>query len=202
MCSTPLDVCTASVTGFSNKTATLTVTGKKAGTVNMTVNLMTSDGSLMATKMITVNVTGSNDVYTISYNANGGSGAPASQSKKYGQSVVLSDLVPKKPGYSFLGWATKSAATEPEYAPGDTYTANANLTLYAVWKLDPPVLRAVAVNRVPNKTVFYLGENFTTDGMQLQLIYHRLYPGSFQHRSQMMWQEIGDADNSYNLLII
>lgn len=71
--------------------------------------------------------------YTISYNANGGSSAPASHSKYYGENITLSDTKPKREGYSFLGWAT-SASDSVAYAAGATYSGNANLTLYAKWQ--------------------------------------------------------------------
>lgn len=72
--------------------------------------------------------------YTISYNANGGSGAPASQTKYYGKTLALSGTKPTRTGYSFLGWSTSSTATSATYAAGASYTGNANATLYAVWK--------------------------------------------------------------------
>ncbi len=71
--------------------------------------------------------------YTVSYNANGGSGAPSSQSKTYDVSLTLSYTEPTRSGYDFKGWATSSSATSATYQPGDTYTANASVTLYAVW---------------------------------------------------------------------
>ena len=74
------------------------------------------------------------NVYTISYDANGGSNAPSNQTKIYGQSITLSSSKPIRTGYTFQGWATTSSATTATYQPGATYTANANLTLYAVWK--------------------------------------------------------------------
>lgn len=37
--------------------------------------------------------------YTVSYNANGGSGAPSSQTKFYGSDLTLSDTVPTRSGY-------------------------------------------------------------------------------------------------------
>lgn len=73
--------------------------------------------------------------YTISYNANGGSGAPGSQTKTYGAALTLSSAVPARTGYSFLGWSTSSTATTATYAAGGSYTANASATLYAVWQL-------------------------------------------------------------------
>ena len=72
--------------------------------------------------------------YTISYNANKGSGAPSSQTKWYGTNLTLSSTKPTRTNYTFLGWATSSTATSASYQPGATYSANANLTLYAVWK--------------------------------------------------------------------
>lgn len=73
--------------------------------------------------------------YTISYNANGGSGAPASQTKTYGTALTLSSTKPTRDGYNFLGWSTSSTATTATYQPGGSYTANAAATLYAVWQL-------------------------------------------------------------------
>ncbi|MBR3975680.1 MAG: RICIN domain-containing protein [Clostridia bacterium] len=72
--------------------------------------------------------------YQITYNANGGSGAPANQSKDYNEGVTLSSTKPTKSGYTFLGWATSSSATSANYTPGSSYNANADLNLYAVWK--------------------------------------------------------------------
>lgn len=72
--------------------------------------------------------------YAISYDANGGAGAPAQQEKLKGTGLALSGAVPTRDGFDFLGWATTNTATAPEYQPGDVYTEDAPLTLYAVWK--------------------------------------------------------------------
>jgi uncharacterized repeat protein (TIGR02543 family) len=76
-----------------------------------------------------------NRAYTISYNANGGTNAPASQKKAVGQSITLSSGTPTRSEYTFLGWGLSSSATTVTWHPGATYTQDANLTLYAVWKL-------------------------------------------------------------------
>lgn len=73
--------------------------------------------------------------YTISYNANGGSGAPGSQTKTYNVTLTLSSTVPTRSGYNFLGWSTSSTATTASYQPGGSYTGNGDATLYAVWEL-------------------------------------------------------------------
>lgn len=72
--------------------------------------------------------------YTVNYNANGGSGAPSSQTKTYGKDLELSSVVPTKKGHKFLGWGTSSTDTSVDYVPGGTYTKNASITLYAIWK--------------------------------------------------------------------
>lgn len=71
--------------------------------------------------------------YTVSYNANGGSGAPVSQEKVYGRNLTLSSAKPSRTGYTFQGWATTSTGNVV-YSAGGTYTGNGNITLYAVWK--------------------------------------------------------------------
>lgn len=73
--------------------------------------------------------------YTISYKANGGSGAPSSQTKYYGQTLTLSTTIPTRTGYTFKGWSTSSDATSATYSAGSSYTANAEATLYAVWAI-------------------------------------------------------------------
>lgn len=74
------------------------------------------------------------DTYTITYNANGGTGAPATQSKWYGISINISSTVPTKTGYSFVGWGKSSTTTTVSYYPGGSCGENTNLTLYAIWK--------------------------------------------------------------------
>lgn len=71
--------------------------------------------------------------YTVSYNANGGSGVPSSQTKWYKIDLTLSSSVPTRTGYTFAGWNTNASGTGTNYAAGATYTGNEALTLYAKW---------------------------------------------------------------------
>lgn len=73
--------------------------------------------------------------YTVSYNANGGSGAPGNQTKTYGQTLKLSSTIPTRKNYNFLGWGTSAGSTTVAYKAGADYTANAAITLYAIWEL-------------------------------------------------------------------
>lgn len=70
--------------------------------------------------------------YSLSYNANGGSGAPSGHSGA--KSYTIKSTVPTRFGYTFLGWSTNSSATSASYTPGSTISLSSNTTLYAVWK--------------------------------------------------------------------
>ena len=69
--------------------------------------------------------------YTLTYKANGGSGAPANQT---GYHIVIPDTKPTKSGYTFYEWNSKSDGTGTGFQPGDSVNLNGNGTLYAIWK--------------------------------------------------------------------
>lgn len=73
--------------------------------------------------------------YSITYDANGGINPPSAQYKSYGTNVTLSSAVPTRANYNFVGWGTTPTAATVSYNPGSTYTANAHITLYAIWSL-------------------------------------------------------------------
>lgn len=74
------------------------------------------------------------NAYTITYDANGGSGGPTSQTKNYGVNLTLSSTVPTRSNYTFKGWGTSATSTTASYAPGGLYTTDASITLYAIWE--------------------------------------------------------------------
>lgn len=85
----------------------------------------------------------------LTYNANGGSGAPAVQSKDVysSASFTISATLPTRDGYTFLGWADSSSATAAAYQPGGTVTITANKTIYAVWQANGKlIINGVAKN--------------------------------------------------------
>ena len=71
--------------------------------------------------------------YSVTYNANGGSGAPSAQKKYYGQTLTLSSTKPTRTGYSFYHWNTNTSNNGTTYNSGASYTSNAALSLYAIW---------------------------------------------------------------------
>lgn len=105
-------------------------------------------------------VTYSPTTYTVSYNANGGTGAPSAQTKEHGTALTLSSTTPTKSSttatgytvtfngnggtpsvtsatatdttsYTFSSWNTAANGSGTSYSAGGAYTANASATLYA-----------------------------------------------------------------------
>lgn len=80
--------------------------------------------------------------YTVTYDANGGNGAPEAQAKSTPDDeteFVISDVVPTREEYTFKGWSTVKDG-EAQYQPGETITVAAggkDVVLYAVWELNP-----------------------------------------------------------------
>lgn len=91
-----------------------------------------SHGTNYATTTVTVPAI-ARPTYTVSYNANGGSGAPSNQTKQHDITLTLSSTKPTRSGYTFAGWGTSATDTGVKYSAGGQYTGNANITLYAIW---------------------------------------------------------------------
>lgn len=126
--------------GSGSFTGTYSISGNGSATKTITVTFKNyeEDWQGNVTESATKTVSFSVSVpawtsYTVKYNANGGSGAPSSQTKWKDQTLTLSKTKPTRTGYTFQGWAT-SASGSVVYASGASYTSNASVTLYAVWK--------------------------------------------------------------------
>ncbi len=86
--------------------------------------------------------------FDLKYDANGGTGAPASQTRTAAHPTVnrvtftVPNQTPSKEGYTFKGWADSSTATTAQYQPGDTVDVkheNSPKTVYAVWEGSDPI---------------------------------------------------------------
>ena len=82
-------------------------------------------------------------VFTVRYDANGGANAPAPQLKAEGKTINISTTIPTRKGYKFLGWTDTKTAVTAQFQPGDPFTEDTDVTLYALWEklIDPePVI--------------------------------------------------------------
>jgi len=81
--------------------------------------------------------------FTVTYNANGASGAaPPARTEDPGTEITLPGVENMSYfGKSFEGWNTKADCTGTDYAEGALFTVSANITLYAKWlsvPIEPP----------------------------------------------------------------
>ena len=76
-----------------------------------------------------------NVTFTVTFNANGGSGTvPSAQTVSSGKGITLpGDNGLSKSGSTFGGWNTLSDGTGTNYNAGASYTVTGNATLYAKW---------------------------------------------------------------------
>lgn len=74
---------------------------------------------------------------TITYDANGGEGAPEEETVDAG-SYTISETEPTRSGHTFSGWATSAEATQAQYSAGQTITVSEDIILYAVWDGEVP----------------------------------------------------------------
>lgn len=131
----PFGTNASSGSGSFTGTYSINTNGSATKSIAVTFRNFNNDNGDSATKTVSFNVTvPAWTSYTISYNANGGSGAPGRQTKWKNQTLVLSSTKPTRTGYTFLGWSTSSGATSATYSAGGDYTANTAATLYAVWR--------------------------------------------------------------------
>ncbi len=80
----------------------------------------------------------------LTYDANGGDGAPEATRVFVGEAGTVSDTVPTLEGDTFLGWSLKPYHYKVNFKPGDSISLAGDTTLYAVWEKRSLVLAAEA----------------------------------------------------------
>ena len=84
-----------------------------------------------------INYPSEQNKFTIHYDANdNGEGAiiPEDQIKNKDVDITLDTMIPTRKGYIFKGWTTLPNSTTEQFQPGDTFTLNQDITLYAIWE--------------------------------------------------------------------
>lgn len=103
-----------------------------------------SDTMMPKTRSGAVRPAATQYTYTLHYDANGGSGAPPSQSvtsSEFHVWVPISEIIPTRDGYTFMGWANYRTGT-PIYGGNGGYTeclvvhgVDMSTTIYAIWEV-------------------------------------------------------------------
>lgn len=97
----------------------------------------TVPGDILNEQIVTLYAQWKPAPYTLTYNANGGSYAPAAQPcylSSISNNCRITSSEPSRSGYQFLGWSESSTASEPSYTAGDLINITGNKTVYAVWR--------------------------------------------------------------------
>ena len=151
------------ITPLSGSTITsvvLTATGtsyngyQSSGTVTASAGTVTHDGAVVTWAgsrtsaftishnkqirwyTIVVTYTAAASTYTVSYDANGGSGTLTDSNSPYNSGAtvtVLANSFTAPDGYKFDHWNTAANDGGTDYDPTDQFTISANTTLYAQW---------------------------------------------------------------------
>ena len=77
--------------------------------------------------------------YKVSYDKNttdNVTNMPEESSHNSNEDATLSNLIPEREGYRFLGWSTNILDNGNLYKPGEIYTDRKDITLYAIWQQD------------------------------------------------------------------
>lgn len=106
-------------------------TGSRGSSGSVTVGVSPNSNLSNAAEVTSASIPAA--TYAVTYKANGGSGSTSSQTKTYGTSLTLRSNGFTRTGYTFTEWNTSANGSGTSYDPGDSYTKNAALTLYAQW---------------------------------------------------------------------
>lgn len=102
--------------------------------------------------------------YTITYNGNTNTSGnvPTDGSSPYtsGSNVTVlgnsGSPILEKTGFTFTGWNTESNGSGTSYSQGNTFTINANKTLYAVWTIVSAPSEPTSLSSVGGNTEAYI----------------------------------------------
>ena len=141
----------SSYTSVNSNSITQSYTATVDGTYTFWVK---NEEELISSQSITVTMPKPKEKYTITYNANGGNlgSIPSTQEKTEDVNTNINGNKPTREGYEFLGWATSAGGSTVEYKPGDVYTGNANLNLYAIWKQITVEVSSLSVSNIEDQT--------------------------------------------------
>lgn len=117
-------------------------------------------------KGIKFTVTAKRNLWGIYFDANGGSGAPSSVKRHWGEIVYIPTTTPYKSGYTFKGWTKTQGSSTIHYSPGDPIGDDADVTLYAVWGQNTTKTWSITYNanggyNAPAKQTANVGQSIT-----------------------------------------
>ena len=127
----------------------------------------TSNVQVRISSVVITYTTGGVPTYTVTYDANEGSGTMTDSNSPYDEDAtvtVLSNTFTAPDGYVFDHWDTAADDSGTDYAPGATFTITANTTLYAQWVSAPGVNYVLTdISELTSEDVFIIVGNNGSD---------------------------------------
>ena len=119
--------------GTTNRSLTYDFSPSETGAVNVSVTCTTNSIYIYSVAITTASV---DDTYTVTYDANGGTGTMTDSNSPYnsGATVTVLGNAFTRNSYTFTGWNTAADGSGTDYAADATFTITANTTLYAQWE--------------------------------------------------------------------
>lgn len=126
--------------------------------------------------------------YNVYYNANGGTNAPSTQVKTHGYALKITNDKPLRTNYVFVGWGTSSGSSVVSYNPGDTYSTNSGIRLYAIWE------KAYIPPRINGQYVFRCDSDGKSNDSGTYLYAHFLWNSDLEVSSiKILWKKASDV---------
>lgn len=167
----------------------------------VSVSLKANNGQVRPTSFVVTYTPsgGGSDTYTVTYNANGGSGTMSDPDSPYisGSTVTVLDNEFTREGYEFSSWNTESDGSGYYYNPDDEFLINADITLYAQWGALP---FNVALSSVANVDLLasYGDEEEIAEGADADVAYGTeitLSASNMADGKVFIWAITDDEDN-------
>jgi hypothetical protein len=157
----------------SGSTITLTLQNTLADASTILINYLKSGSNASITDIAGNALTSFTlSIYAVKYNGNNATGGtvPATQYKNTGTALTLSgntgSLV--RSGYTYDDWNTATGGGGTDYTGGDSYTADAAMTLYAQWTGNPYTLtydrNGATSGTEPTGGIYLCGSTVTASG--------------------------------------
>ncbi len=189
------------------RTYTINIESTAYGEDEFVFYLKDTDGIKRVILTIGVSVNENNEIYNITYNANGGTNPPDSQVKNHNIPLSLTENTPKGKKYTitfnsnggtvssetkayndkFLSWNTLKDGSGEEYLSGEEFTDNANTTLYATWENSAFGKAEEPTRLAYNFLGWYTSKELNTDGTPKGELYNETTPVSKNITLYAMW---------------
>ena len=164
----------------------------------------------------TIHATFAPKIYTVTFNANGGTGSMETQNFSYGVAENLTANSFNKTDYEFKSWNTQMNGNGTTYTDEQKMYPTANITLYAQWKIagpqgiDETAMHDSSIQIIPNPANDYIDLRFTIYELRFEHVdFYNVWgqlvksvPVSAEIQDNIITQRVSITDLSRGLYLI